>query len=168
MKTNVMKTEATRTFRRNPSARRTGSAFTLIELLIVIGIIGVLAGLLLPVLSSAKERARRISCLSNQRQIGLAATLYMSDHDGGLFHHHEGWVLDDGTQVDELPSSAADCAGGGMGNSHAEKPWAVLMQPYLSRTVAFCPSDTIPGTRGVSDGLQRRHHRNLADAAGRI
>ncbi len=116
--------------------------FTLIELLAVIAVLGTLAGLLLPAMARAKGSARKINCLSNQRQLGLAATLYMSDHNGEMFHHHEGWVLDDGTQVDELPSNLAGVDGGGAGNSHAEKPWVIILQPYLkSRKVAFCPAD---------------------------
>jgi len=118
-------------------------AFTLVELLVVIAVISLLAALLLPALSGAKEKGRRASCFSNLRQIAVGSRLYMDDNDGGLFHHHEGWVLDDGTQVDTLPATPAECAGGGSGNSQAEKPWVILLQPYLqSRTVAFCPSDT--------------------------
>jgi len=57
-------------------------AFTLIELLVVIAIIAILAALLFPVFSQAKESAKKSSCLSNVRQIGLAAFLYLSDSDG--------------------------------------------------------------------------------------
>jgi prepilin-type N-terminal cleavage/methylation domain-containing protein/prepilin-type processing-associated H-X9-DG protein len=129
--------------------RRPG--FTLIELLVVIAIIAILAAILFPVFASAREAARASACLSNQKQIGLAARMYMEDWDGGLFHHHEGWVLDDGTQLETLPASLAGCAGGGAGNSQAEKPWAIFFQPYMkNRQIVFCPSDPTPRSRFLS------------------
>lgn len=118
-------------------------AFTLIELLVVIAIVSILAAILFPVFAQAKNAAKKTQCLSNMRQISIGAMQYESDNDGAMFHHHEDWVLDDGSLTKNLPSTAAACVGGGFGNSQAEKPWSVILQPYLGgRKMLFCPNDS--------------------------
>ena len=81
---------------------RRHAGFTLIELLVVIAIISLLAAILFPVFQSAREKARQISCISNERQIGLAILQYTQDYDEHLpngvnpanlwFWSGEGWA----------------------------------------------------------------------------
>jgi prepilin-type N-terminal cleavage/methylation domain-containing protein/prepilin-type processing-associated H-X9-DG protein len=72
---------------KSPLSNRTTGAFTLVELLTVIAIIGILVALLMPALEQAKARARRIQCIGNQKEIGLACLLFANDH-GGKFQTH--------------------------------------------------------------------------------
>lgn len=84
------------------SRRSRLSAFTLIELLVVISIIALLIGLLLPALGAARESARAVRCLANEKQIGLAVMVYANDFDNLLLPAYHGafpdfWANGSGT-----------------------------------------------------------------------
>jgi len=72
--------------------KKTG--FTLIELLVVVAIIAILAAMLLPALSQARERARAAKCMNNLKQIAIAITMYMNDYDEQIFYPDSRWYHD--------------------------------------------------------------------------
>ena len=103
------------------------SAFTLIELLVVIAIIAILAAILFPVFARARENARRASCQSNLKQIGLGMLQYSQDYDEKLVMD---WFGPSGPGND------------GRSNSTTRYKWMDAIFPYVkSEQIYVCPSD---------------------------
>lgn len=120
--------------------------FTLIELLVVIAIIAVLAAILFPVFAQAREKARAISCLSNEKQIGTALMLYIQDYDETYPQEHPGTadpvVDDDKGQLEEEDfGSPFDKILPYVGSRNADKTQLFV-----------CPSDPDPHGKAITDG----------------
>jgi len=97
------------------------NGFTLIELLVVIAIIAILAAILFPVFARVREKARQTSCLSNEKQLGLALTQYVQDNN------------------ERYPCGSAGVYQSGRG-------WAGTLYPYVKSAGAYtCPDDSTPG-----------------------
>lgn len=125
------------------SSHRKG--FTLIELLVVIAIISILAALLFPVLSQAKEAAKSVSCIANLRNIGAAAYIYANDNDDALLPC-EAWGTWDRTlhgfvYPPGIPFSNTGSWPEPEQGSRLAGIWTYSIQPYLKNSdVLFCPS----------------------------
>ncbi len=110
----------------------TRGGFTLVELLVVIGIIAILISLLLPALNKARGAARAVACMSNMRQLGQAFFMYAAENDGKLtVVHQDGWVQ---------PVGSSSTTDGNMVD------WKGLIQGFI-------------GTRGYGLSLNSRGNR---------
>jgi prepilin-type N-terminal cleavage/methylation domain-containing protein/prepilin-type processing-associated H-X9-DG protein len=119
-------------------------AFTLIELLVVIAIISILAAILFPVFARARENARRSSCASNLKQIGLGMMMYMQDYDDFVVPQYlrNGTASTAVTQTNSSMPGKYFYANYGNGSGYSIS-WMDLIYPYTKSIQVYeCPSAT--------------------------
>ena len=123
---------------RQSRGRARRGAFTLIELLVVIAIIAILAAILFPVFARARENARRASCLSNLKQLGLGFTQYTQDYDEKYPQARADAPYGSYTSPPVFPTTAINGVAQGFPYSLS---WANVLQPYIKSVQVFsCPS----------------------------
>ena len=119
--------------------KRGHEGFTLMELVVVMGVVSLLAAMMFPVMNSARERARRVNCVSNQRQLAAAFNNYATDWDGIL---PRWWTPSGGPATSTL------------GLQDGERDWAVDTLPYVvNERLYICPSKRLLRGYGFNNWL---------------
>jgi prepilin-type N-terminal cleavage/methylation domain-containing protein/prepilin-type processing-associated H-X9-DG protein len=128
--------------------KRQASGFTLIELLVVIAIIAILAAILFPVFAQAREKARAISCLSNEKQIGTAIIMYAQDYDECI-----------------VPWLTCGVNQGCTADTIAGRLWTGKIQPYIKNGGGFGPAGAAPPGAMACPSWSKDRWLAAADAA---
>ena len=142
--------------RRKP--QESGSSFTLIELLVVLAIIAILVALLLPALAGAKARAQMISCLNNNKQIGLAWIMYADDNNSNLALSFDwcSYEVSPGVRQAQWESYKDN----NPDNTNTIYLVSGLLGPYVKTPAVYkCPADQ---SQAVEGGVKMRRVRTLS------
>jgi prepilin-type N-terminal cleavage/methylation domain-containing protein len=131
------------TMRPRAAAPAPAAGFTLVELLVVIGIIAVLIGILLPALNRARDHARTTQCLSNMRQIGSTLNMFVTEHKGYL---PKAWFNDAPIHLQHRPGSGPeknDWLFYDRPPNERTWEWSYILSTYVNKSedIFRCPSD---------------------------
>jgi prepilin-type N-terminal cleavage/methylation domain-containing protein len=135
-----------------PSQNPHRGAFTLVELLVVIGIIAILIGILLPALTRARQQSMTVQCMSNMRQVGNAMLIYADENDGYLCPAKLGWANNtvyltspnDGSLTGTGPLGSLVLAQPDKANSYTYNTWPVKVLGSWNPPIMLCPTDVDP------------------------
>ena len=147
---------------------RDGFAFTLIEMLVVIAVIAILAGLLLPALSKAKVEAQSVACLNNLKQLQLCWLMYAHDNHDTLAPNNYVYSVDTGGP---LLLSLSWCLGNTRTDITTSNIEHGLLFPYnRSAAIYHCPADrsTVETPDGVKLPQLRRRSYNMSEAVNGV
>lgn len=137
--------------------KRSSTGFTLIELLVVIAIISILASMLFPTFAKARGKARQISCLSNQRQLGMGFMMYANDWDSRYAEH----------PLSTTPECTYQRPGHPVDNWTTQPNWAQALYTNISNWQVYnCPS-TIGWAPGSNTSEEPLAYLMNGNAAGR-